>query len=77
MSAGLPFHLEDYIKLVDWSGQIIREGKRGSIHNELPPIIDRLDIEPKTWLQHSKANLKALQEEKTRSIIRRRYWGFK
>lgn len=28
MPQGLPFQLEDYIKLVDWSGRIIREGKR-------------------------------------------------
>ncbi len=50
MPAGLPFHLEDYIKLVDWSGRIIRAGKRGYISNSHPPIIDRLDIAPETWI---------------------------
>ncbi len=50
MPQGLPFHLNDYLSLVDWSGKIIREGKRGSINQALPPIIDRLDIEPETWL---------------------------
>lgn len=50
MPQGLPFHLEDFINLVDWSGRTIREGKRGRINNELPPIIERLDIEPKAWL---------------------------
>ncbi len=50
MPQGLPFHLKDYLSLVDWSGKIIREGKRGSINQTLPPILDRLDIEPETWL---------------------------
>ncbi len=50
MPQGLPFHLNDYLSLVDWSGKIIREGKRGSINQTLPPILDRLDIEPETWL---------------------------
>jgi hypothetical protein len=50
MPAGLPFRLRDYIELVDWSGRIIREGKRGAIAANLPPILDRLDIEPKHWL---------------------------
>ncbi len=43
-------HLKDYLSLVDWSGKIIREGKRGSVNQTLPPILDRLDIEPETWL---------------------------
>ncbi len=50
MPAGLPFRLQDYIELVDWSGRIIREGKRGAIAADLPPILDRLDIDPKHWL---------------------------
>ena len=50
MPAGLPFRLQDYIELVDWSGRIIREGKRGAIAAKLPPILERLDIEPKHWL---------------------------
>ncbi|MEJ6077627.1 hypothetical protein MT391_03620 [Vibrio sp. 1-Bac 57] len=28
---GIPFSLLDYIELVDWSGRIIREDKRGAI----------------------------------------------
>ena len=28
---GLPFLLEDYLEVVDWTGRIIREDKRGSI----------------------------------------------
>ncbi len=50
MPHGLPFHLKDYLELVDWTGRIIRQDKRGSIDSALPPILDRLDIDPKEWL---------------------------
>lgn len=49
-SHSLPFHLEDYLELVDWTGRIIREGKKGSIPTDTPPILERLEIEPKYWL---------------------------
>lgn len=39
MSDGLPFRLTDYIELVDWTGRIMRDDKRGYIKNELPPIL--------------------------------------
>jgi len=47
-----PFSLRfsDYLELVDWTGRQLREGKRGSISEGLPPILDRLQIDPKRWL---------------------------
>jgi len=48
---GLPFCLDDYIELVDWSGRIVREGKRGAIPEYLPPILDRLEIDGCSWLR--------------------------
>ena len=48
-SDGLPFSLDDYIDLVDWSGRVVREDKRGAINEALPPILDRLEIDAKTW----------------------------
>lgn len=51
MSQGLPFKLQDYIELLEWTGRIIRENKRGAIDADLPPILDRLDIGPKQWLR--------------------------
>ena len=50
MPTGLPFHLKDYIKLVDWTGRIVRQDKRGAIDCDIPPILERLDIEPEYWL---------------------------
>ncbi len=49
MPKGLPFRLSDYLELVDWSARIIREDKRGYMDNTLPPILNRLNIEPETW----------------------------
>lgn len=50
MPRGLPFRLTDYLELVDWTGRIIREDKRGAIPEHLPPILIRLNIEVKHWL---------------------------
>ena len=46
MPQGLPFHLKDYLELVDWTGRIIKPNKRSAIDSDLPPILDRLEIEP-------------------------------
>ena len=46
---GLPFNLVDYLELVDWSGRILREGKRGAIDTTLPPILDRLSLDLESW----------------------------
>lgn len=51
MPFGLPFRLTDYLELVDWTGRLILENKRGSIHSNLPPILSRLGIEDKNWLE--------------------------
>jgi len=49
MPAGLPFRLTDYIELVDWSGRILREGKRGAIPENLPEILQRLQLDARHW----------------------------
>jgi hypothetical protein len=50
MPKGLPFHLTDYLALFDWTGQAILENKRGFVPNDLPSMLERLQIEPKHWL---------------------------
>jgi len=50
MPDGIPFVLSDYLALVDWSGRIIREDKKGHIPEHLPDILRRLDIDPRNWL---------------------------
>jgi hypothetical protein len=47
---GLPFRLQDYLELVDWTGRAIRDGKHGAIDPHRPTILERLDIDPGRWL---------------------------
>jgi len=46
---GLPFVLRDYLELVDWSGRILRETKRGKMDSSLPPILERLALNQQSW----------------------------
>ena len=49
ISATLPFDFEDYLQLLDWSGQRLREDKRGAIPTAYPPLIDQLGMTPAGW----------------------------
>jgi hypothetical protein len=46
----LPMTLDQYLSLLDTLGRVIRQGKRGFIPADLPPILERLNLEPQTWL---------------------------
>ena len=50
MPTGLPFRLTEYLSLVDWTGRLLREDKRGAISSALPDILDRLKLAPDHWL---------------------------
>jgi len=50
----LPANLQDYIELVDWTGRCIAPGKRGSIPENLPPILTRLNIRPENYIKFIK-----------------------
>ena len=57
------FGQTDYIELVDWTGRIIRDDKRGAINVNLPPILARLNIDIDAWLlqtQHFEQHYQAL-----------------
>src|SRR5690606_30476921 len=46
----IPFHYQDYLQLLDWTGRAIRDDKRGYIPADAPPILQRLGIPPDQWL---------------------------
>jgi REP element-mobilizing transposase RayT len=46
----IDYKLSDYIQLVESTGKIIREDKRGTIPQDLAPLLTRLDLNPKTWI---------------------------
>ncbi len=47
---GMVLSLDNYMELVDWTGRAVIDGKRGSITNQLPPIISRFQINPEHWV---------------------------
>ena len=49
MPDGLPFKLADYLELLDWSGRMVREGKRGAISANSPAILQRLGVSAEIW----------------------------
>lgn len=45
----LPFHIKDYLQILDWSGCIIQEDGHGSTPTDTPVLIDKLGIKPNRW----------------------------
>ena len=41
---------DQYLSLLDIVGRMIRSGKRGVIPADLPPILQRLKLNPQNWL---------------------------
>ena len=51
MPKGLIFNLIDYLELVDWTGRVIRDDKRGAISATTPPMLQRLNISTNHWIE--------------------------
>ena len=47
----IPSEIRDYLELVDWSGRALIDGKRGSIPDNLPPILQRLKIDHSAYVK--------------------------
>ena len=50
MATAIPFGFDDYLELVDSTGRVIREDKRGYIPGETPRILERLNIDPEQFI---------------------------
>lgn len=48
---GINFSLKDYLELVDETGRIIREDKRGAISSNAEKILTRLNIPSDNWIK--------------------------
>lgn len=48
-SVAIPYKLDDYLELIDWTGRAIHSTKRGFIDERLPPIMQRLNIGADAW----------------------------
>ena len=42
--------LDEYLKLLDWTGRNVAAKKRGTIPGDIAPILDRLSIQQSAWL---------------------------
>jgi hypothetical protein len=62
---GILFSLKDYLDLVDMTGRILRDDKRGAIPIHLPPILRRLNLSQAAWLQQC-TEFKALYHKRFR-----------
>ncbi|MFT4564236.1 MAG: putative transposase [Gammaproteobacteria bacterium] len=49
-NTGIPFNLQNYLGLVDWTGRCVRHGQRGSIVEDLPQILTQLGTVVDEWL---------------------------
>jgi REP element-mobilizing transposase RayT len=50
MATAIPFAFEDYLELVDTTGRVIRDDKRGFIPGETPRLLERLAIDPEQFI---------------------------
>lgn len=46
----LPATFQQYLALVDWTGRQIQHGKRGSIPDNVEPILLRMGVDPSEWV---------------------------
>ena len=47
----IPIGLEDYLHVLDYTGREIRQGKKGFISSEVPPILERLGYSSSSWVK--------------------------
>lgn len=50
---GISCCLKDYLELVDSTGRLVRKDKRGAIPVHHPPILERLRLDPQSWLSNA------------------------
>ena len=48
----LGYSLHDYMELVNWTGRIVLQGKRGSIPKDTPTIFHRFELNPEAFVSH-------------------------
>ncbi|MCP4430219.1 MAG: transposase [Gammaproteobacteria bacterium] len=46
---GIGYDFRDYLELIEWTGKIIRDDKRGFIDAGISPILERLNLPPEQW----------------------------
>ena len=50
LETAIPFSFEDYLELVESSGRVIRDDKKGFIPGQTPKLLARLKIDPEQFI---------------------------
>jgi hypothetical protein len=53
MNEAIPFAFDDYLDLMEMTGRVIREDKRGFIPSQVPNLLTRLQIDPESFVTAS------------------------
>lgn len=72
----IEFELKDYLELVDATGKVIRQDKRGAIPSNLPSILNRVDVDLDDWFDMVE-NLETSFNYGVGSDAMMKYCGFK
>ena len=51
MPKGLPFDFRDYCELIELTGRVLRDDKRGAIDVQQAPLLQRLGLSDENWLE--------------------------
>ena len=54
----VPFGLEEYVALVEWTGRLVHPAKRGSIPDSQPPILARIGLDGEAFIELAVSFLK-------------------
>jgi len=65
---GIPITFKEYLVLVDWTGRLIRDDKRGYLASSLPPILERLQVSAEQW-QLNATQFEALHPKRFNRIM--------
>jgi len=57
----IPIGFVDYLNLLDYTGREIRQGKRGFVNAEAPPIMERLGYSVQKWAKTQSAGVPRMQ----------------
>ena len=57
----IPIGLKDYLHLLDYTGREIRQGKKGFIQSDMPPIIERLGYSERSWSNSQRSSVSRMQ----------------
>ena len=65
---GILFGFREYLALLDWTGRIIRDDKRGHFDHSLPLILERLEITTDQWHMNT-TQFEALHPKRFNRIV--------